>query len=215
MKGAHTVLRRGKPERAYLFRFGRALYYGSYQNPRTLVWSIGVVIFILMILTAFMGYKHSPKSNYIKVRVILWFLIIPRLRRGGVNIAKKIKNTLTLYVRCWDSWYRIFGELCVRFANSIGGKTEIYKYTINTTNNINLTFIVGCRTNLCLLSTQRGAAWVRREVIRDKNIYSQGKSRNYSTATCNKHELLFKRLDITNLDYPRHLVGGKPRRLHQ
>jgi len=27
---------------------GRGLYYGSYQNPRTLVWSIGVVIFILM-----------------------------------------------------------------------------------------------------------------------------------------------------------------------
>ena len=30
---------------------GRGLYYGSYQNPRTLVWSIGVVIFILMMAT--------------------------------------------------------------------------------------------------------------------------------------------------------------------
>nr|YP_010540251.1 apocytochrome b [Urnula craterium]UYF20387.1 apocytochrome b [Urnula craterium] len=35
---------------------GRGLYYGSYQNPRTLVWSIGVVIFILMMATAFLGY---------------------------------------------------------------------------------------------------------------------------------------------------------------
>jgi ubiquinol-cytochrome c reductase cytochrome b subunit len=56
MKVARTVLRGGKLERAYLSQFGRGLYYGSYQNPRTLVWSIGVVIFILMILTAFMGY---------------------------------------------------------------------------------------------------------------------------------------------------------------
>ena len=35
---------------------GRGLYYGSYKAPRTLVWSIGTVIFILMIATAFLGY---------------------------------------------------------------------------------------------------------------------------------------------------------------
>jgi len=35
---------------------GRGLYYWSYQNPRTLVWGIGTVIFILMIATAFLGY---------------------------------------------------------------------------------------------------------------------------------------------------------------
>lgn len=40
---------------------GRGLYYGSYKAPRTLVWTIGTVIFILMIATAFLGYKHSPK----------------------------------------------------------------------------------------------------------------------------------------------------------
>ena len=35
---------------------GRGLYYGSYRAPRTLVWTIGVVIFILMMATAFLGY---------------------------------------------------------------------------------------------------------------------------------------------------------------
>jgi len=35
---------------------GKGLYYGSYRAPRTLVWTIGVVIFILMIVTAFLGY---------------------------------------------------------------------------------------------------------------------------------------------------------------
>jgi len=34
----------------------RGLYYGSYTSPRALVWNIGVIIFFLMILTAFLGY---------------------------------------------------------------------------------------------------------------------------------------------------------------
>jgi ubiquinol-cytochrome c reductase cytochrome b subunit len=35
---------------------GRGMYYGSYRSPRTLVWTIGTVIFILMMATAFLGY---------------------------------------------------------------------------------------------------------------------------------------------------------------
>ena len=34
----------------------RGLYYGSYMQPRGLVWTLGVVILILMMATAFMGY---------------------------------------------------------------------------------------------------------------------------------------------------------------
>lgn len=35
---------------------GRTLYYGSYKSPRILVWSIGVIILILMMAIAFLGY---------------------------------------------------------------------------------------------------------------------------------------------------------------
>jgi len=35
---------------------GRGLYYGSYKAPRTIVWTIGTVIFLLMMATAFLGY---------------------------------------------------------------------------------------------------------------------------------------------------------------
>ena len=35
---------------------GRGLYYGSYQAPRTLVWTMGTIIFILMMAIAFLGY---------------------------------------------------------------------------------------------------------------------------------------------------------------
>ncbi len=45
---------------------GRGLYYGSYKAPRTLVWTIGTVIFILMMATAFLGYKRSPKWSHSK-----------------------------------------------------------------------------------------------------------------------------------------------------
>jgi group I intron endonuclease len=49
----------------------RGLYYSSYREPRSLVWTIGVVILVLMMATAFLGYyKRSPKwskfTNYSK-----------------------------------------------------------------------------------------------------------------------------------------------------
>src|SRR4029453_409937 len=34
----------------------RGLYYGSYKSPRELTWLLGVIILILMMATAFMGY---------------------------------------------------------------------------------------------------------------------------------------------------------------
>src|SRR5579885_927442 len=34
----------------------RGLYYGSYKEPREVLWILGVIIFILMMATAFMGY---------------------------------------------------------------------------------------------------------------------------------------------------------------
>lgn len=58
---------------------GRGIYYGSYHSPRTLVWSIGVIILILMMAIAFLGYINSPKwskfkhnnnNNYINKTII-------------------------------------------------------------------------------------------------------------------------------------------------
>ncbi|MEJ0063745.1 MAG: cytochrome b/b6 [Alphaproteobacteria bacterium] len=39
----------------YIHMF-RGLYYGSYKQPRELLWILGVLIFLLMMATAFMGY---------------------------------------------------------------------------------------------------------------------------------------------------------------
>ena len=41
---------------AVYIHIGRGLYYGSYKAPREVLWIIGVVILLLMMATAFMGY---------------------------------------------------------------------------------------------------------------------------------------------------------------
>src|SRR5437016_5042887 len=40
---------------AYIHLF-RGLYYGSYKDPREVLWILGVIILLLMIMTGFMGY---------------------------------------------------------------------------------------------------------------------------------------------------------------
>lgn len=57
---------------------GKALYYGSYKTPRVLVWSVGVVIFILTIATAFMGYclVYGQMSHWGKFIASNVFIII-------------------------------------------------------------------------------------------------------------------------------------------
>ena len=43
---------------------GRGLYYGSYKAPRTLVWTLGTVIFLLMIATAFLGFLTIAQNDH-------------------------------------------------------------------------------------------------------------------------------------------------------
>ena len=38
---------------------GKGLYYGSYKVPRTMLWNVGVIIFFLMIVTAFLGTENT------------------------------------------------------------------------------------------------------------------------------------------------------------
>jgi len=98
---------------------GRGLYYGSYKSPRTLVWSIGVIILILMMATAFLGYVLpygqmslwgyfiSPtcllyKFNITKmyyiiskyIHIIIIIILAINIFIFYINIATKIENTI-------------------------------------------------------------------------------------------------------------------------
>ena len=80
MKGARTVPTGGKSARIYLSGLGRGIYYGSYRSPRTLVWALGVIIFVLLVATAFMGW--GPK----------WFNINNKGNRIKYNKINKLFN---------------------------------------------------------------------------------------------------------------------------
>ncbi len=62
----------------YLHMF-RGLLYGSYRNPRELVWIVGVLIFLVLMATAFMGYLLPwGQMSYWGAQVILnLFTAIP------------------------------------------------------------------------------------------------------------------------------------------
>ena len=74
---------------------GRGLYYGSYKAPRTLVWTIGTVIFVLMIATAFLGYIHSP--TWFKLLTIIKNLLYNNIFIRGCLISYLAQLSFILF----------------------------------------------------------------------------------------------------------------------
>src|SRR5690606_10971417 len=81
---------------AIYLHMARGLLYGSYAKPKTLTWSIGVIIFLLMIITAFIGYSLVfGQMSYWAIAVITNLLtVIPYVGHdlvefifGGFNIG--------------------------------------------------------------------------------------------------------------------------------
>ena len=65
----------------------RGLYYGSYKNPREFLWILGVIILILMIATAFMGYvlPWGQMSYWAATVITNLFSAIPVIGHGIVT----------------------------------------------------------------------------------------------------------------------------------
>lgn len=75
----------------------RGLYYSSYKSPRILVWSIGVIILILMMAIAFLGYVYSPKwfnksIFYTIPLIIVYFIVIKKSEAGNIMKNTKYKK---------------------------------------------------------------------------------------------------------------------------
>src|SRR5579863_7815001 len=79
----------------------RGLYYGSYKQPRELLWILGVVILVLMIATAFMGYvlPWGQMSYWAATVITNLFSAIPifgskivTLLWGGFTVANPTLN---------------------------------------------------------------------------------------------------------------------------
>ena len=65
----------------------RGLYYGSYKSPRELLWILGVVIYLLMMATAFLGYTlpWGQMSFWGATVITNFFSVIPFVGEPVVN----------------------------------------------------------------------------------------------------------------------------------
>ncbi len=79
----------------------RGLYYGSYKAPREILWIFGIVIFLLMMATAFMGYTlpWSQMSGWGATVITSLFSAIPVVGKalvtwlwGGFSVANPTLN---------------------------------------------------------------------------------------------------------------------------
>lgn len=72
---------------AVYIHIARGLYYGSYKKPREILWIVGVVIFLLMMATAFMGYTlpWSQMSGWGVTVITSLFSAFPLIGDGLVT----------------------------------------------------------------------------------------------------------------------------------
>jgi len=72
---------------AVYIHMARGLYYGSYKKPRELLWIVGVIILLLMMATAFMGYAlpWSQMSGWGVTVITSMFSAIPLVGDGLVT----------------------------------------------------------------------------------------------------------------------------------
>jgi quinol-cytochrome oxidoreductase complex cytochrome b subunit len=77
---------------------GRGMYYGSYRSPRTLVWVIGTVIFLLMMATGFLGYAHSPKWFKLNLNLNFLFIFIQNNFLFGIFLYLFIISFILFYL---------------------------------------------------------------------------------------------------------------------
>ncbi len=66
----------------------RGMYYGSYKKPRELLWMLGVLIFLLMMATAFLGYTlpWSQMGGWAATVITNLFSAIPIVGEGLVQL---------------------------------------------------------------------------------------------------------------------------------
>ena len=91
----------------------RGLYYGSYRQPRILLWSIGVIILILMMAIAFLGYIRSLK----------WF-----------KYKTRIKNTISLNNISSNRFYNSFNNSDNNNCNNDRSVSKTVEYFIKDKN---------------------------------------------------------------------------------
>lgn len=97
----------------------RGIYYGSYKKPRIALWSIGVIIFLLMIITAFMGYclVYGQMSHWgyfiaLNILIIINILYCKLKDTEDIKLLNKLNKQLVTFTPLHSDMISIiFGSL--------------------------------------------------------------------------------------------------------
>lgn len=83
---------------------GRNLYYGSYKSPRILVWTIGVIILILMMAIAFLGYVLPYGQMSLWGSNLLTMVLLPLMFKENLQLStnKDISKLIEIFVGILD-----------------------------------------------------------------------------------------------------------------
>ena len=106
----------------------RGIYYGSYKSPRVAVWVIGVIIFLVLIITGFLGKIICPIWLYISV--LVW--IINSIFKDQTSVfGNKINHkpqtsSVNRPLRCSNFAYTGFSHL------NLGGHRRYYSNTADS-----------------------------------------------------------------------------------
>ena len=120
----------------------RGMYYGSYKSPRILPWSIGVIILVLMMGTAFLGYvlPYGQMSLWGATVITNMLSAIPWIGQdfvqfvwGGLNSVEPCNSDITLKILLdagkstllASAYFRIDKNSDVKIADTSGQSAEV------------------------------------------------------------------------------------------
>jgi ubiquinol-cytochrome c reductase cytochrome b/c1 subunit len=92
----------------------RGMYYGSYKAPREVLWMIGVLIYLVMMATAFMGYVLPWGS---------WAIASPHSCGAAMRwITRRSTGFSRCTISChsyWPAWWACISGRCMWWATTI------------------------------------------------------------------------------------------------
>lgn len=162
---------------------GKGLYYGSYKAPRTLTWTVGTIILILMITTAFLGYvlPYGQMSlwgidlpqMYISISLAIIFIMI--INQNTNLILKRIRGIYRIGPHDKDILSIIYGSLlgdahAEKRSGGLGTRISFYQEDTHLKYIYHLHSLISsagyCNSNIPLVKTRLGSKGKVRRVAR-------------------------------------------------
>jgi ubiquinol-cytochrome c reductase cytochrome b subunit len=164
----------------------RGLYYSSYKSPRILLWSIGVIIFILMMAIAFLGYVlpygqmslwgcFNKPQMYNLFLIYLSLLVITPIYLNNKPKISKLKGIYRIGAHNKDIISIIFGSLLgnsqsEKILLGVGTRFSFYQEAVHVKYMLFLHKLLSelgyCNSKLPIITTKLGSKGKIKKIIK-------------------------------------------------